>query len=101
MNMSDLPAKQPAWLKAISDNIVNINSKLENITESLEFATKTAQDADLRARSAEKQVGEPHVENLSLKTELNKVKRQLSSLESQSCRNNLIFEGIAESVNEP
>ena len=101
MNMSDLPAEQPAWLKAISDNIVHINSKLENIWESLEFVTKTAQDADLRAKSAEKQVGELHVENLSLKSELNKVKRQLSSLESQSRRNNFIFEGIAESVNEP
>ena len=98
--MSDPPAEQPAWLKTISENIEKMNSKLEGITESVEFATKTAQDAEKRAKNAEKKVGELHAENLLLKTELQKVQRQLSSLDSHSRRNNLIFEGIAESVDE-
>ena len=116
-NFVDLPAEPPAWFTVVSkrlDAIDNLNEKitsmldkfktletdLSTVKESMEFACKESSEAKESASAAQKNYQAIETENTNLKCEIALLKSKVTQQESQSRRNNLLFNGIVEKDNE-
>lgn len=114
-NMSDAPAEEPDWLKAITKrldaiesiqrsvfelkdiSIPTIEKSIEHLHSSLETSNKTV---TTRCNELESDVNALKGENARLKRELSETKEKLLYQQSQSKRNNLIFNGVEEAKGE-
>ena len=106
-NNAIAPNVQPLWFKEVSEKLSQIetmNKKLSSIDDKLSAAQDTANSAHNKALEAIENAAASHRlaltlqdENFRLKHEITMLKDRLIQQESQSRRNNLLFDGIAES----
>ena len=104
------PQIQPLWFKSIAeklDVITNINKKvteiqseLRDLRETAEHAHATAEKALQTASEAEQQVSVLQTENTKLKSDMEAIKDRMIKQETQSRRENLLFDGIHEGNEE-
>ena len=116
-NFVDIPAEPPAWFTVVNkrlDVIDNLDDKITNmldkfktletdlssVKESVEFACKESSEAKESASAAQRKSKELETENMNLKSEIALLKSKVTQQESQSRRNNLLFNGIVEKDNE-
>ena len=104
------PLKQPLWFREVSDKLSQIddmNKKLGSIEEmiaatqtSINFASERAQDAIDKAIACEQIALSVKQENERLRSEVSTLKARITQQESQTRRNNLLFDGLAESTKD-
>ena len=105
--------QEPTWLKNIYkkleslDSIANIQTQVSeihtgmaNVNTAIEGLTTTLNNVVLKNATLENKLSEFECENEKLKNELSDMKSQILYMESQSRRNNLIFDGVEENENE-
>ena len=112
--MSDIPEVEPAWFKSfrteltsIGTNVYEIRAEIEKIRLEINDvsctaseALKSADEAKTIANSTKEEVGELRLDHNELKTIVNDLQEKVIDLECRERRNNLIFVGINEDVNE-
>lgn len=100
------PEELSLWRKKVSDDISTIYKAIKAMRDELEGAKlNTATGSDSRIYSNQdfntsNEIKRLFTENKQLKQELHEMKKKLISMESQSRRENLVFDGVAESVSE-
>jgi ribA/ribD-fused uncharacterized protein len=91
---------QLSEIPIISSNVQNIDKRLSQIAESIDFVTNKLKEVTNELDKVKSENTELKTSNSALKIEMNKMKSQISYLECQSRRNNLLFDGLAEKQNE-
>jgi ribA/ribD-fused uncharacterized protein len=101
----DAPSRE--WYKFMSGQIIKANQSIEELKETVEFATKQAEKAiamsttlSAKLSTIELNLDNCRCENLKLRKELIETNEKLIRQECYQRRDNLIFDGIAESKNE-
>lgn len=102
------PMQQPEWFKEVSqklsiidtlgNKLADISNKLDEVKDSVNFACESAKNAMESARNAEKISITLQNENAQLKNDIASMQTRIVQMESQSRRNNLIFNGIREKM---
>lgn len=104
------PEQEPQWFRQVKNDLQklstletsfkSIEQTLKGITDSIKSATDEAKGARKIAEAAVTRANNIQNENIMLKNAVRDLQNRIVSLEGQSRRNNLIFEGIQEGVNE-
>ena len=107
-----VPEKPPGWLLDMMDNLKeNMKQQFEtfrselrgdigNLKASVDFACNTANDALKKTTEQDVKINHLESSNNELRSEIHELKQKLDYLESQSRRNNLVFDGINEDKDE-
>lgn len=101
------PNQQPAWLLEIAtkidkvcDNVKDLKNRLDDIANTASFAADEAREAKNSMIKLAKEVESLRDENAQLKSEIHDLHRRSESMEAQSRRQNLLFDGIPEQEDE-
>jgi ribA/ribD-fused uncharacterized protein len=106
---NEISSKAPAWFLEVRDKLFNrfdnldkeidaMHTRLNEVAQSVQHACDSAKDATDTANEALKTVAKLENENSRLKEDVKSLKSKFVHLESQSRRNNLIFNGITEKM---
>ena len=92
-----LPADTPEWGKKLFEMFQN---EFRRVTTSVEHVSSIADNNASSVKDMEQKLAKVELHNRSLTTENTQLKEKLLDLEYQQKRNNLIFEGISDMMDE-
>ena len=102
--------QEPLWLSKLNEKldciskiekqVSEIHTGMSTVNDGIEELTKSLQTVTLKNESLEVKLTEVECENIKLRSELSDMKTRMLYLESQSRRDNLVFDGLEEDENE-
>jgi ribA/ribD-fused uncharacterized protein len=108
--MSGVPKEEPLWfaemkeqlseITLISANVAKIDKSLNDIIQSVDANSDKLTELTEQLKAVKSENSELKLCNSALKNEVGNLKKQVMYLECQSRRNNLLFDGVGEKVNE-